>query len=97
MAERMADRFLPDRDDQGQVDDPTDEKLFGNDNTEMPRMPGHPASSAAAESPEALEEQARDFAMNPGQDAETGGSETDATPFNLDAIDTLKHKPRAGE
>ena len=97
MVERMADRFLPDRDDQGQADDPNDAKLFGNDDTGMPRMPGHPGSSAAAESPEALEAQARDFAMNPGQDAEAGGSETDATPFNLDAIDTLKHKPRSDE
>ena len=96
MVDRMADRFLPDRDDEGRVDDPNDTKLFGNDEQGMPRMPGHPASSAAGESPGTMEEQAREFGMNPGQDAEAGGagSEAGAGPFNLDKVDDLKRELR---
>lgn len=97
MVERMADHFLPDRDDHGQVDDPNETKLFGNDETGMPRMPGHPASSAAGESPGTLEEQAREFAMNPGQDAEAGAEGAGTEAFNLDRVDNLKREFRSHE
>ncbi len=97
MTERLADRFLPDPDERGSTEDADDPKLFGNDDAELPRMPGHPVSSAAGRSPEAREEQARSVGMSPPQVAEAGGGEIDATPFNLDKVDDLKRELRSDE
>ncbi len=77
------------------VDDPRDDKLFGNDEKVMPWMPGHPATSAASESPETLEERAEYFGMD--RDEEVPYQEDDSVEFNLDAVDDLKRELQADE
>lgn len=94
MTERLADRFESYPDEQPDDEDADDTRLFGNDEAELPGMPGHPVSTAAGRSPQAREEQASSLGMDLPQDdnPDTGGGE-----FNLDAVDDLKRELRADE